>query len=200
MTVLTRKRNADPIRLEDDPGYARAAGKLADLKARAGLLERRRGQLVEGLNREVTYDLLTKRAEALLTDDVVPLPIEVERAALRRDLGAIEDELGVVRRAVELQQSVVEEEHRRGSQVICDRLRPEHRAIIQRIAAALTELVAGLAAERDFRERLNDAGVLYGHDLRPMPLPGLGLFNDPNDPDSAAARWIREAREYGFTD
>src|SRR5437867_6954474 len=115
---------------------------------------------------------------------------------MRRDLGAVEDELAVVRRAVELQAETVAREGRRVSAAICDRLRPQHRQIIRRISTALTELVAALSVEREFRERLIEAGVDFALALRPMPLPALGLFNDPDNPDSAAALWIREAREH----
>jgi hypothetical protein len=202
MKLLTKGTPATPvsIRLEDDEAYARAGAKLQELHGRRAGLEQRRTDLVTGLNRGADRDMLTRRAERLLVDDVVPLPSEVERGAMRRDLDTVNDELTVVRRAIELQQGVLEVEKRRVSATICERLRPQHRAIVRRIAGNLTELVDALAAEKTFREQLNDAGVSYGNDLRPMPMPGLGLFNDPRDPDSTAARWIAEAREFGLLD
>jgi hypothetical protein len=189
------------ISLTADEGYARAAARLEELRAQARVLEAGRTELSEGLGREVSRrDLLTHRAERLLNDDVVPMALDVERDAMRRSLGGVEDELGVVRRAIELQQAAVERERRRVSALICDRVRPQYRANVQAIARALTDLVDALTAEQTFRQQLIDADVLFASDLRPMPLPALGLFNDPNAPDSAAALWLREARQYGLLD
>jgi hypothetical protein len=82
-------------------------------------------------------------------------------------------------RAHELQQAVVERERRRVSSAICAQRRPQHRAIVGRIATAITALVDALAEERDFREALVESGVAFTSELRAMPLPGAGLYNDP---------------------
>jgi hypothetical protein len=137
------------------------------------------------------------RAERLLLDDVIDRADD-EELDRRAELARIADQQNVLREAIKLQQQVVERERLRVSEEICARLKPQHRAIVRRIAGALTELVAALQDEHDFRESLNASGVAYLHDLRPMPLPALGLFNDPNAADSAASLWLREAREFSL--
>ena len=76
MALLTKKQD-DPnlvaIRLDADPEYARQDQKLRDLRAHAAALEARRSALSEGLGRDVDRNLLTRRAETLITDAVVPM-------------------------------------------------------------------------------------------------------------------------------
>jgi hypothetical protein len=180
--------------LRGDRAYSAAADRLAELQARDADLESRRRAVVEGRNRQAA---LTVRAERLLLDDIVDRA-DADELDRRQELARIADEVNVVREAIKLQSQIVERERLRVSEEICARLRPQHRAIVRRMADALTELVAAAQEEHDFREALNSSGIAYTHDLRPMPLPALGLFNDPNGPDSAAAMWLREAREHGL--
>jgi hypothetical protein len=188
--MKTMSTTPDTISLLADADYRRQAEKLGDLRARHEALDRRRGELLVGLNRVVEHDRLTERAQALLTDDVTPRP---DDAALRRALGDVEDEIRVLTRAVELQQRVVDSERARVSAAICARLRPQHRAIVRRIAAAVTELSEALTAEQDLRLALRDAEVVFAAELRPMPLPAAGVLTDPN---SALSRWMADAREH----
>lgn len=92
--------------LKSDAGYALAFDKLAELQSRATDLERRRSQAVEGNTRRLA--VLTARAEALLEDDAVPFSGGDEEARHREDLNAVADELAVTRRAIDLQQVIVE--------------------------------------------------------------------------------------------
>jgi hypothetical protein len=197
MATVTKTKELLKISLREDAEYARAEDRVLALRARKSELERRRSELFEGLHREEQRrDVLTKRAEALIADDVVPLPSEVERAAMRRDLDAVEDEIAVVGRAIELQAASVNRERLRVSAVLCDRLRPRHLAIVKRLAAALGELSATLREEQALREAVADAGVITnGSDLRPMPFAFAGRLDES---ESAASMWMREAIEHGL--
>jgi hypothetical protein len=178
--------------LKSDAVYARAFDKLAELQARAGDLERRRAQVVEGTTRRQAA--LTARAEALLDDDVVPFGADDEEARLREDLNAVADELAVTLRAGELQKVIVERERQRVSREVCDRQRPHHRKIVADIAAALRQLSTALEEERELRERLIEADIDFLATLRPMPFIS-GTLSDPN---SHASVWLRDARDAGL--
>jgi hypothetical protein len=197
MALLTKSTTSEgQVRLEDDKAYAAAAGKFADLEARSTSLEQRRSELSVGISRGAARrDVLTARAERLLQDDVVPLSSDAEMIAMRRDLGAVEDELAVTRRAVELQRPIVDRERQRVSRAICERLRPRHREIVGAVAAALKDLSAALADERALREELISADVTFVPYLRPMPLESVGTLDDEN---SRASVWMKDAREHGL--
>lgn len=192
----TKAKAEPPATLRDDERYSKAEDKLTELTNRAGALERQRTALAQGLNSRVVRDEMTDRARALLADDAIPRP-EADRTRVRQDLETIHDQLAVVRRAIELQRQVVDEERRRVSREICTRLRPRHRAIVQRLAAALRELAAANAEEEDFRRALADAGVEFTGELRPMPVSHIGRLEDDY---SGASYWLREAKEHGLLD
>jgi hypothetical protein len=195
MAVIT-KPSEGLIQLENDKPYAAAAAKLAELEARVATLDQRRAELSVGIGRtQAARDVLTARAERLLQDAVVPLSNDAKMTAMRRDLGAVEDELGVVRRAVQLQRPIVEHERQRVSREICDRLRPRHRQIIGAIAAALEQLSTALQAEEALRSELIEAGVEFSTLLRPMPFAAAGRVDDPN---SNASVWLADARAHGL--
>jgi hypothetical protein len=140
-TRVQPKSTETTIDLRDDENYADTADKLAALRARAEALDRRRGELMAGLNRIVDGDRLTARAGRLLQDDAIPRHADAERDSMRKSLGDVQDEAAVVRRAVELQARVVEQETARVSREICSKLRPRHRRVVQKIATALTRFM-----------------------------------------------------------
>jgi hypothetical protein len=202
MVALTKRMNVNTdtpsITLDSDPQYRRQTERLLELEARERALEQRREALAIGLGqREAAADVLTRRAERLLADDVVPLAADVEIARMRADLAAVSDELNVTRKAIELHKETVRRERARASAAVCARLSPRHQAIVARIAAALTELSAALVEERELRDELNRGGVIFSGRLRPMPLPSVGTLDDPN---SAASRWLSDARSHGLVD
>jgi hypothetical protein len=184
--------------LSADPGYAVAWAKLQELTARAGELERRRQALSVGLNTPSRVADMNARAEMLLRDDAIPRSSEAETARLRHDLAAVADELAVTRQAITLQATVVDREAQRVSAATCERLRPTHREIVQRIAARLQALGQELEREHQLRAALDAAGVVsHSSWLRPMPLNGVGL---PSDEHSRLNAWLREAREFKLID
>jgi hypothetical protein len=199
MKLLTKSdpTTAPRIDMRDDPAYRRASEKLADLTARAAELEARRRAINEGLHeaREGERDSLAARAALLLQDDAVPRSPASEQLRLRTDLGTIEDELAVVRRAIELQRETVAAEGARVARELCERARPQHRAIVGRIAAAVQALDAALAEEQAFRERFIDAGVpgFTGY-LRPAA-PRVGRLEEPH---SGLWFWAKEMHEAGL--
>ena len=112
----------------------------------------------------------------------------------RRGLDAIADELAVVRRAIDLQRTIVQRERDRVSHVVCERLRPHHREIVGAVAPALRQLSTALQDERELRENLITADVDFTTTLRPMPFIA-GTLDDPN---SHVSVWMRDARAAGL--
>jgi hypothetical protein len=186
------KSTVTVLDLTSDASYARVTDKLAELQARASDLERRRSEVVEGCFQGQV--VLTARAQSLLDDDVIPLGADAEEARRRNDLAVVADELAVVRRAVDLQRTLVDRERQRASREVCERLRPRHREIVADIAAALRQLSTALEEERQLRERLIEADIDFLSTLRPMPFIA-GTLNDPN---SHASVWMRDARDAGL--
>lgn len=184
---------AERVSLQDDPKYVAAARKLEELKGHAEQLDRQREDLLNGLATEQYRDELTGRAEKLLAAGDLDDSQEIAHERMRTDLTRIYDELRVVRRAVDLQAQVVGAERMRVSKVITDRVRPEHRRIVKRLAAALEALSDAVAEERQFRERLHDADVSLG-DLRPMPFNPARL----DEEYSPASLWMKDARDNGL--
>jgi hypothetical protein len=60
--------------------------KLEELKNHRNALAARCDALVSGLSQPVGTDVLTRRAEAYLSDGAVPLPSEIGRSSMQRDL------------------------------------------------------------------------------------------------------------------
>jgi hypothetical protein len=190
--TTTTLRPSTKLSLLDDGQYRQESDKLDALRARVAGLEQRRSALLTGLVH--ADDSVAGRARALLDGHET-----TDR--LRTDLAAVTDDLAVLRHAITLQESALERARRHVSREICDRLRPEHRAIVKRIAGALHSLSDALIAESAFRERLLAAGVEFTSDLRPMPFPpGRPMECRLDDPESLASVWFRDAREYHLLD
>jgi len=180
------------------PEYHQAVEKLErDLKPRLATLEARRTALLGGLSRATASEELTARAAALLDDDVIPRPAR-DREAAQKDFDTVEDEIHVLRRALELQQGVVANTHRRWSELVCQRLAPSHREQVRRIADGIRVLSDALTEHGTFTEMLNDAGVSFTATLRPMPFAGDSLRLDREW--SNANLWMADAREAGLLD
>src|SRR5262249_33231319 len=160
--------------LEDDPAYAAAAGRLAELEAR----------VVERDHRRLELSAAISEGRA-----------GMNARALRRELAEVEDQLAAARGDLAQQRPIVAREKARASKEICERLRPPHREIIKAIAEALKPLSDALIEEREFREALIAAGVEFSGYLRPMPLGSVGCLDDEY---SRASAWVAEAREFGL--
>jgi hypothetical protein len=57
-------------------------------------------------------------------------------------------------------------------------------------------LSAALVEEEKLRNELRDADVSFASQLRPMPLAQCRL----DDPESAASKWLKNARDHGLID
>ena len=130
-------------------------------------------------------------ARLLAGEEAAPFDLEEltnEREALYR-------QRLVLTRSIEMAKRRVQEETATASRIVCERLVPEHRAIVSGVAKALIGLGRALEDERKFCENLNDSGVIFIGYLRPMPVLGMGT-----DSNSRPAAWFKDAIENKLID
>ena len=130
-----------------------------------------------------------------LVDGEEAAPFDLEALTSRR--GALQQRRMTLGRAVALVKRRVKGEEVNASRIVCQKLVPEHRAIVGGVAKALVQVGRALEVERAFRENLNDSGVRFSGYLRPMPVPGLGLVTDSS---GRLAAWFKDGYESGLID
>jgi hypothetical protein len=160
------------MKIEDCPEYVAASKKLGELRVRLTELERAMARTEEAVGGGRT---IQEQADALLRG--VPLDDFDREGGLRRDYDAARRERNILRVAVEKQQVEVGKACRAAGVSIRTKLRPMHEAIAVRMAKALRELHASLAAEHAFREELRTTGVDMGFPL----LCIIPTFNQPGE-------------------
>lgn len=130
-----------------------------------------------------------------LVDGKKAAPFDFEALTSRRD--ALVRRRATLTKAVALVRRRVNGEETAASRIVCEKLAPEHRAIVGAVAKSLIQLGRALEVERAFRENLNDSGVKFSGYLRPMPVPGLGLVTDNS---GRLAAWFKDAIEHELID
>ena len=143
-----------------------------------------------GSEREERPDSLT--AEALAELDGIEHLRAQNNGAQVAELQRVEH---VLEKTIELQRGRIAGLQGRLSAIVCAPLVPEHKALVKAIAGAVVALAEACEAESAFRYRLQQADVLSGPYLRPMPYRKCGMLKDDN---SDAARYLAECREFGF--
>ena len=184
--------------LMQDPGVKRAFDKLQGFNGEITTSEKRIADInsrigeFSGGERANPTELA---AEALLAGKPIK-DIDQDLEKLRRNLGAGYDRLRIIRRAAELQRKKLDQEEDRASREICERIEPEYREIIARLAKTMIALGKAKMADLAFFDALGSGGVKTGS-LRRMNLRALG---DPNDRNSSFAQWFMEAIAFGLID
>lgn len=180
--------------IRSDAAYQAVWHQLQSLNGEVTRLEAECSALQSGLVAIASKpgkSVLDERAERLLAGADPDL---TGTEKLRGDLAATRDRLQVTKHAREFIRRRLGEEAARASAEIVERVKPEHRAIVARMAKALIELGKIAIEEREFRDVLQLGDVMAGS-LRAMPIPALG---DPRNRESRAAAWLREAIEHGL--
>jgi len=201
MNVLRKLRGVeDDETLEQivaaDPGLARAESKLTELRTRRDAEQRERVALltrIELAKNPAGHDPLTEAA-LLLLDGKPSVAADVNHADR---LGEARTRCQILDRAIELQEKLIEGERERLSKVASERAAERHRAIVQHIGKALTELSSALAQEERLRDEFRSAGVRCG--LWPGQFPHAAAMRlDQTEYETMAQRWFVEAREQGL--
>jgi hypothetical protein len=178
---------------EVNPAYAAAGKRLGELQQQLTAAEARVQQFLStacsGGRGDTGKDPLTAEAERLIAGEAPSRAQTVEHEAALKSLAQARHEREVLTRAVELQRRVVSEEAGKASREVCAQVKPEHRALVKKMAAALATLGEAVIAERAFRDSLNAAGVSHSE------LRALGFYRagDPLDPHGFFCQWFREA-------
>ena len=191
---MTNKKIEIP-KLSDDPGYASAAAKMAELQAEKNRLEALQNEILGDLNddsqRRTPKNPIVAAAERLLSGEAEPKPTR-----LQESLGEAQRKLTIVDEAIRMQRRTVEAELSRASLAVCDSLQPQHKENVRRIVDALKQLDAALAAEHDLRDGLRLEGY-HVSTIRPMPWAHIGLLRDQY---SRISRYLIECHEHKFLD
>ena len=77
-------------------------------------------------------------------------------------------------------------------------LQPKHRAIVNRMAAALRELEAAIVAEEELHQELAPFGYARPGSFHMLPYIGFPNVGRLSDPNSSASRWFEYVRGRGY--
>ena len=180
-------------RVNEDPGYAAEMAKLNRFKLELSELDAQ----ISGANTELAD---ARRGGALnaAADRVLAGGDSTDADELIRSLTESQDAMRrryrVLKVVVERQQKIVGEALTRASMTICEELRPEHEAVVRELAEALVVAAQAAERERQFRDRLKQAGIYFSGTLRPMPFRDL---REPADYSSRLANWFRDGVNQG---
>ena len=183
--------------LMQDPGVKGAFDKLQGFRGEITAAEKRITDMNSSLGEFASARIspIDLAAEAVVAGKPIK-DIGPELEKLQRDLGKDYDRLGIIRRAAELQRKKFAEEEDRASREICERIEPEYRKNIARLARIMIHLGKAKMADVAFFDALESGRVKTGS-LRRMNIRALG---DPMDRNSSFAMWFQEAIAFGLVD
>ena len=186
------------VDLMQDPGVKGAFDRLQGFRGDLADVEHRMTETnsrLSGLRNKEHSGPIDKAAKALVAGKPFK-DVEGDIAILQGEYPKLSKRRAVVARAAELQRKKLDQEEDRASREICERVEPEYREIIARLARIMIDLGKAKMADLAFFDALRDGGVKYGS-LRRMNLLALG---DPNDRNSSFAQWFMEAIAFGLVD
>jgi len=135
---------------------AEAHSKLQTLRAKATEISKRMNELTTATP---TPSLsLNSRAEALVaTGELLPAP--PVSSGLSPEYAQLADELSVTHRAIAIAEKLLSETKSAASAEICAAVAPQHKKLVLEMHGTLVVMVAKEKEYREFRNRLEDAGV-----------------------------------------
>ncbi|HEX4129739.1 MAG TPA: hypothetical protein VHZ24_06830 [Pirellulales bacterium] len=182
------KKETAVVSLMADLNYATAWNKFQDLKRQSDEL-RKRIDVLRG-QRDVKRCSLDDAAGELLKSGKFP----TAPGAMTAEIQTANEQLAVVNRAVEFAEQEADRLRIEASKKFCRAIRPKYVANVERMKAAVFELAAASAAEREIRETLADGGISFTGDLPPVNFLSGQL--DLKEHDSAVGYWLRELAEH----
>lgn len=200
MTTATIEKKTNEAKLEDltltsDPGYAAAAARLVEVQGELNTVQAEIDEIVSRSAQKVSERTTVEVAAAEL--------LEGDRTRLdnpdTRDMNPRLDELSRRRRilntAIEMQRERIKSEAWRASEAICERIAPEYRERVARLATAIIEVGHAQSAYQFLVDKLRDGDVSWSGSLAPALFGIVGYGPDPN---SAISIWLKEAVQNGF--
>ena len=175
------------VSLSFDETFVAETAKLEDL--------RRQLQSAEDDLRVVNQKVAEIRSRAL---DVAAEALLAGQSASNTDVPdhkAVQRQVDILRRAVAKQEGIVRAARSHASAALCERLKPNHRRMVNDIATALVALGNAIQAEVDLRRRLQAEGVSFAGALPPMPLRtrAMAAGEDPRHRGGMISWWMRDA-------
>lgn len=183
--------------LESFPAWKAATARLNELGTELSTAQTREERMRTELTSRVhqVQSEIAMEAEALLAGNVgVARDMPIETQKLRDDHVQVRHGIEVLQQACKMQQGIVERIRQEASAEICRKVTPEHRELVQRIAAGIKDLANAITAEQKFHDALESNGFDSGHLRRPSH-PDLG---DVNDRSSTAWTCLNEMYSAGL--
>lgn len=191
--------NAEMVKMKETktkllPTAAEAAARWTELEnRRRELLDR-----IDGIKAALALQAGTTAADdrfGILTERAKPFA-GMKPRRLRQQLEDAEGELEALLPEAFAAREAADEAEARELRALAEKLRPEHRKAVNRIADALEELAAACEAEAGIRAQLQGRFVSAA-----AMLPNLnfvGVTGRPADWDSPISTWFRQARAAGY--
>lgn len=186
-------------KLSDYPEYNQANEKLTSLMVdlnKADATFQERIGTINALSRDKRnrLDKVTIEAQAVLDGGEIS-NLTDEMTAAQRSVAELQHKIKVMRKAIELQRSVLAGIKSKISNEIAIAMKPDYVKQIANICKTLIQLDKQLIDEKAFRDGLYQNDITYLSYFRPMPLHYMGTSNDINSHLSA---YLLECEKYGF--
>jgi hypothetical protein len=176
---------AESISLETDSDWCQARSRRDDLRSQFQGKER---ELTDGRRLLAEHKAATEaRAQRVAAGGSLDDGRHQE-ASLRQRLADGEEDVRILARALQISESAFEQETSRASRRLCERLRPRHEAIVQRIAAATAEVARLNEQEQALRAEIQRSGA-----TNILPYLSFTTAGTLGDRQSAAVRYVLEA-------
>ena len=183
-------------KLTDFPAWDQAQAQL--VKVQLKLIENDKAQTdirtsISGEAKRRRSDMIDEKARALLLNGSAVASDE----ARSLQLSELKTEAVILRRAEQMARQDLDKLRTTLSNEICEPLVPQHQKLVKDIADAVRALALANQREHDFREQLDQGGIVYMRYLRPM-LFSPGHVGKLDDDYSMVSMYLREASEHGF--
>jgi chaperonin cofactor prefoldin len=166
---------------DDCPVVQKLTAKAGELAAEILRLERQHSEVDAGIAAERSRAALDSRAAALLSGDSLPPSV----TELHKQLGSVQEQLAVMRRARELVAKQLGEARAASSQRIAATRKPAYVEIVRKMQPPVEALLAVAAEEQAFRDQCRADDVQLSAVCRPMWIQTHPLH-----------AWLRECKEH----
>lgn len=181
------------ITLDRDPRYTAARDRYTELQKELSGLDNQLNVAYGGLGSLTEpRDIIRDEASALLSG-ATPAPAS-DRSAIIRTIDELTHRIAVLRQAVTMQKSIVDNLRAEVGTAIARDLLPQHSANVAAVIDAAITLSTALQAEQELRDTLTELGIPFSSVLRAMPIPGFNLRDD----QSRLSHYLLECYEYGL--
>ena len=201
MQVIKQKVADENLSLLQFPEYKAEVERLAKIQTNLVKWEHRENKLQNQM-----ISKLSNASDPLKEDEVIASAekiargerVEADVTFCRDELDRVASEIKIFRNAIKTQHAVLDKVRGQCSTKLCERIRPQHEAIVSQIARAVQELARLNREERAFPDKLNTENIVPVG-ITPMGVLGFGFLDGSQDDiSSRASNWMREYKAIGY--